>query len=314
MVPAVAGFKKQGANNGACLAFLISTPETGMDSIALTYSLLDPIMTVMRPVVAFITALAAGVVENFTAGGDADSISGHRDESAESPCEGSNGESEDPRGRTAVNKLSEGVAFVANDLMNDFAGWFVLGVFLAAIITVLVPQSLLQGALGGGITAYLAVLLGSLPLYVCASMSTPIAAALVLKGMSPGAALVLLMAGPATNMATITMVGGMLGKKTLAIYLSSIVACTIGFAFLTDMVYHGLGISAQAAVGVAGRELLPEWLQWISSAVLILLIVRALVGRVRSVKTVEIEESPRSSRSEPAGSECDCGAADAGGT
>jgi uncharacterized membrane protein YraQ (UPF0718 family) len=284
-----------------------------MDSIALTYSLLDPIMTVLRPVAAFITALVAGLLENFMGppagpGG----ISDHSQQTIASSCHDLS--PEDGRSPKIINKLSEAARFVTNDLMNDFAGWFVLGVVLAAIITVMLPESLLQGALGGGITAYLAVLLGSLPLYVCASMSTPIAAALVLKGMSPGAALVLLMAGPATNVATITMVGGMLGKRTLAIYLSSIVLCTIGFAFLTDAVYQGLGISAHAAVGATGRALVPEWIQLISSAILGLLIGRALVARAVRGRPAEVQESRQPYATEPCATGCDCGAAEVGDT
>jgi len=316
VVPAVAGLKKQGANNGACLSFLISAPETGVDSIALSYSLLDPVMTVTRPVVAFVTALTAGLVENLTESsdlkttqdrpGEAHHISGHR---------GSRDSTEDSeKHRSFVVKLSEGMSFAANELMNDFAGWLLLGILLAAVITVMVPESLFHGSLGTGITAYLAVLLGSLPLYVCASMSTPIAAALVLKGMSPGAALVLLMAGPATNMATITMVGGILGKRTLAIYLSSIVGCTLVFAFATDMLYQLLGISAKATVGSAGYERIPEWLQLASALVLAGLIIRVLFHKGKYYWIREPEAGPERSREACCHEECGCAPNDTGKT
>ncbi|MFC1836136.1 permease, partial [Thermodesulfobacteriota bacterium] len=236
-MPAVAGFKKQGANNGSSLAFLISTPESGVDSIALTYSLLDPIMTVIRPVTA----------ENLFGGSYKETREVEPDRSCpvDGCCDGTDCPPEDHANHhTFMEKLTAGFRFAFDDLMADLAVWFMLGILLAGIITALVPDSLISGHLGSGLTAYLAMLLVSLPMYVCASMSTPIAAALVLKGMSPGAALVLLMAGPATNMATLTIVGGLLGKRTLGIYLGSIVLCTLFFAFLTDAIYGTLGVTA----------------------------------------------------------------------
>ena len=124
-----------------------------------------------------------------------------------------------------VEKVRAGIGYAFGDLMADLAGWFMLGIILAGIITALVPESFVSSVFGSGLLAYLSMLAVSLPMYVCASMSTPVAAALVMKGMSPGVALILLLAGPATNMATIAMVGGMLGKRSLGIYLGSIALC-----------------------------------------------------------------------------------------
>lgn len=282
VVPAVAGFKKQGANNGACLSFLTSTPETGVDSIALTYSLLGPVMTLMRPVTAFVTAMCAGLLENFTGSSYSKSseMIPNRVCVVDACCDGTDC---DPwmhaRHHTAAEKLLAGMRFAFNGLMADLAVWFVLGVILAGIISALVPESLIASVFGEGIIAYLGALIISGPMYVCATLSTPIAAALVMKGMSPGAALVFLMAGPATNMPTITMVAGLLGKRSLAIYLGSITACSIVMAFLTDMIFHGLGISAKASATV-GAGFLPQWVEWGAAAILAILILRVLWQRL----------------------------------
>jgi uncharacterized membrane protein YraQ (UPF0718 family) len=246
------------------VSFLISTPETGVDSIALTYSLLDPIMTVMRPVTAFATALFAGVVENVTGR-----------ESTAAEAQPPRAEELQPR-VSGLGRLRDGLRFAFNDLMNDVAGWFVLGVALAGVITALVPESFVSAHLGAGLIAYLTMLAVALPLYVCASMSTPLAAALIMKGLSPGAALVFLMAGPATNAATMTMVAGMLGRRTFVVYLGSIVVCTLAFAFLTDALYAALGTSAQATAGASAAEVFPQWLEWAAAGVLALLVARAL--------------------------------------
>jgi uncharacterized membrane protein YraQ (UPF0718 family) len=287
VVPAVAGLKKQGANNGACLAFLISTPESGVDSIALTYSLLDPIMTIIRPITAFVTAFVAGTVENAT--GDSYERTGRtipdRTCLVDACCDGTDC---DPvthaNHHTSLEKLRAGMAFAFTELMDDLALWFVLGIFLAGAITALIPQSFVSGALGSGIWAYLGMLVVSLPMYVCATLSTPVAAALIVKGLSPGAALVLLMAGPATNMATITMAGAMLGRRTLAIYLGSIVVCTLVLAYVTDAVYASFGLSAQASVGKAGAELIPEWLQIAAAILLGVLVLAAYWRKVASLR------------------------------
>jgi uncharacterized membrane protein YraQ (UPF0718 family) len=294
VVPAVAGLKKQGANNGACLSFLISTPETGADSIALTYSLLDPIITVLRPLTAFVTAAGAGIVENFTGGSyqKAKKIEPDRTCIVDGCCDGVDCDPSEHAGHhTIVERLTAGFRFAFVGLMSDLAGWFVLGILLAGIISALVPESFVSENLGSGIVAYLSMLAVSLPMYVCASMSTPVAAALILKGMSPGAALVLLMAGPATNMATIAMVGGMLGRRTLAIYLGSIVVFTMMAAYVTDFIYSWFGISAKAAAGAAGAELVPQRLEWMAAAVLGALIIRVIWQKVRAGWTKETSPS-----------------------
>lgn len=250
------------------MSFLISTPETGVDSIALTYSLLDPIMTVLRPVAAFFTALVAGMVENLTS---KERVAAASDGGVSQTIENCSG----PSG-SAFDRLRDGLKFAFNDLINDVAGWFMIGVVLAGIITALVPESFFSNHLGSGLTAYVTMLAVGLPLYVCASMTTPLAAALILKGLSPGAALVLLMAGPATNAATMTMVAGMLGRRTLVVYLGSIVVCTLGFAFLTDALYAALGISARATAGASSAEVFPFWLESVAAAVLAVLVARPL--------------------------------------
>jgi uncharacterized membrane protein YraQ (UPF0718 family) len=280
VVPAVAGFKKQGANNGACLSFLISTPETGADSIALTYSLLDPIMTIMRPVTAFVTALVAGTLENLSSVRHAAVGSSKADASRADlgPRDANQNDSEKKADSPSSfgERLAAGLRFSFEDLMADLTPWFIVGILMAGLITTFVSDSFVAENLSSGIGAYLLMLAAGLPMYVCATMTTPVAAALVMKGMAPGPALVFLMAGPATNMATVTVVAGMLGRRTLGIYLGSIVAVTLLFAFLTDAIYSGWGISAPTVAGATARELIPTWLQWGSAVVLAVFMGRVL--------------------------------------
>jgi hypothetical protein len=129
---------------------------------------------------------------------------------------------------------------------------------LAGLITVLIPADTLGKYFGSGLLAMLLMLIMGIPLYICATASTPIAAALILKGVSPGAALVFLLAGPATNMASLTVLTGILGKRATGIYLASIAVCSVAFGLVVDQVYAWLGISAQAVVGQASA-IMPEW-------------------------------------------------------
>jgi uncharacterized protein len=277
-----------------------------VDSIALTYSLLDPILTILRPVTAFVTGFTAGLIENLTGMNYKANREFKRDRSChiDACCDGTDCDPEThARHHTFREKLSAGMSFSFNELMNDIAFWFVIGVLIAGIITVFVPDSLIQGYLGAGILSYLAVLGVSLPMYVCATVSTPVAAALIAKGMSPGAAIVLLMAGPATNAATITMVAVMLGKRTLAIYLGSIILCTLLFAFITDFIYSAFSIPAPMKIGPNAHELLPSWLELSAAFALLFLILRVYWKKFRSSSLYSTVLSWRLRGAKPT---CDC--------
>jgi uncharacterized membrane protein YraQ (UPF0718 family) len=278
--------RKQGANNGATTAFLISTPESGVDSISITYALLDPIMTVARPFVAFVTATCAGIAEN---------LLGHRRENkriipdlscpVDNCCDGQNCDPAKHKAHHAfAEKIKAGVGYAFGDLWEDIAKWFLLGLLLAGFITVLIPDDIFSRYLGSGLPAMLFMLAFGIPLYICATASTPIAAALILKGVSPGAALVFLLVGPATNVASLTVLTGILGKRATAIYLSTIAVAAVMFGLLLDQVYLGLGISARALVGQAA-ELMPLWIQWAGALGVLGLSIKPLYRGLTSLKT-----------------------------
>jgi hypothetical protein len=152
---------------------------------------------------------------------------------------------------------------------------------LAGLITVLIPPDMFAKYLGAGLPAMLIMLAVGIPLYICATASTPIAAALILKGVSPGAALVFLLAGPATNMASLTVLAGTLGKRATAIYLASIAICAVAFGLIVDRVYTSLGISAQAVVGQAS-EIVPEWAGLVGAIAILGMSVKPVWGAIRT--------------------------------
>lgn len=282
MLPAVAGLKKQGANDGASMAFLIATPETGADSIAVTYALLDPIMTVFRPVAAFFTAILAGVSQNFLGGSSSAAKAKIEPDLAcrvDHCCDGKDCPPEiHRRHHTIVEKIRACLSYGFGEILDDIAKWLVLGVVIAGVISVMVPDSFMQTYLGGGIQSMLVMLAVGIPFYICATASTPIAAALILKGISPGAALVFLLAGPATNAATISVVYGLFRKRATVIYLASIAVSAIGMGLLLDQVYNWLQIPAVSVAGEAG-ESHHHWAGNLMAVVLLFLMVRSLAKR-----------------------------------
>lgn len=276
VIPAAAQLKQQGASKGATTSFLISTPETGVDSIAVTYALLDPVMTFVRPLAAFITAVVAGILvdrdekKNGTTPQlipdavlfaphdhkhkqehdhthDQDCGCGGVDtdcntlECSQSGCGCSSVKNEVPD--TFFAKIYGGMQYSFGDLLQDIGMWFLGGVLLAGIFGALIPDGFIERNLGDGFLPLLIMLAAAVPLYVCATASTPIAAALALKGLSPGAALVFLLAGPATNAASFTVVAKLLGKRSAFIYLGTIIGCSLALGVMVNWMYYTLGLS-----------------------------------------------------------------------
>ncbi len=283
VLPAAAGLRKQGANKGATTAFLISTPESGVDSIAITWALLDPVMTLARPVAAFSTAAAAGVTENLLDRSHEETAP-ERDLTCpvDGCCEGLDcPPDEHARHHTFFEKIRAGLRFALTDVWGDIAPWFFAGILLAGMIVVLVPEDFMARFLGGGLPSMLLMLAVGIPLYICATGSTPIAAALILKGVSPGAALVFLLAGPATNITSLTVLLKILGKRATAIYLVTLALFAVLFGLAVDQVYGLLGIQASAVVGQAA-EWIPPWAQLLGVLILLALSVKPLLRSLRT--------------------------------
>jgi uncharacterized protein len=218
VIPAGIGLKKDGASNGAAIGFLISTPQTGVDSILVSASFLGWPFALFKVLSAAVTGIVGGLL--------VDRFVGHGDESAEpgpSACE-----TDGRRGLRAM--LAHGI-----DIIRSIWHWLLIGVVVSAAIEVLVPDTVFATlSAWGSLSSALAALAISLPLYVCATASVPIAAALVAGGLPPGAALVFLMAGPATNVATIGAIYRRFGWATMSIYLATIVVGSILFAVAFD--------------------------------------------------------------------------------
>ena len=228
VIPTAAQLKKSGVNNGATSSFLISTPESGVDSIAVTYALMDPFMTVIRPVSAFMSALVAGALQlTFNEDG------GEEIEDVKSCCKKKklNGGENQP----LFTRIKGMVEYAFNNLLDDMVIWLLFGIVVGSIVDVFVPTNFFETM---GLTGQKFLILAvGIPLYICASATTPIAASLVLKGMSPGTALLILLVGPATNLSNIMVMQKYIGIKGIVINVISIAVVALGMSYLTDFLY-----------------------------------------------------------------------------
>ncbi len=224
VLPTAIAMRRNGASRAASTSFLISTPQTGVDSIAATWSLLGPAFAVIRPVAALVTSVFGGVAVGRTETDE--------DAPAAEACAVVAEEDDAPRG--FWNKCKAALRYGYIDLVGSIGGWLVIGLIIAALITVYVPADFFSFLGSWPIVSMIAVLLIAIPMYVCATGSIPIAMSLMLKGLSPGTALVLLMAGPAANFASFTLISREMGRKAAVVYLISIIAGALAFGLAID--------------------------------------------------------------------------------
>tara|TARA_R110002096_G_scaffold11766_1_gene42900 strand:- start:6579 stop:7676 length:1098 start_codon:yes stop_codon:yes gene_type:complete len=246
VLPTASALRRAGASRGSTTAFLISTPETGVDSIGVTWALMDPIMTLARPIGAIFTAIGAGsLVNGLDKAGklgpdeqepEAPSAAAccHATPAADVPLDAAPAE----RGSWPVRAWRKAVG----PILEDLAPWLILGFLASGAITVLVDEDALAHAALTGWSGMLLMLVAGIPVYVCASASTPVIAALMAKGLGPGPALVFLLAGPATNLATLSVIRGTLGSRILGVYLGSIAIGALTLGWLVEQVYPWLDL------------------------------------------------------------------------
>ncbi len=240
-------------------------------------------MTVMRPLVAFVTAATAGIAENlFNPKASYNKITPDLTCPVDGCCDGVNCSPEvHKHHHTFFEKLRAGLRFSVFDLWGDLAAWFFVGLLWAGVITVLIPDDVFSKYLGTGLPAMLLMLAVSTPLYICATASTPIAAALILKGVSPGAALVFLIAGPATNIASLTVLTGVLGKRATAIYLTTIAISAVFFGLVVDQIYASFDLSAQAMIGQSS-EIMPMWAGLVGTLIIMFLSIKPVFQAIKA--------------------------------
>jgi uncharacterized membrane protein YraQ (UPF0718 family) len=362
VIPAAVGLRRAGGSKSATTAFLVSTPETGVDSVSVSYVLLGPFMAIIRPIAAVSSAIVAGLlvgreessdnthsenennaatksccattqsaaenkVEKHAASSCCASKQPKVDTKKQAGCSSKSTElassvtpsccstsseakelksTEDALDSTSsccsttsqvkpantessccdskesteqtesfLSKIKRAVHFSCNKLLSDTMGWLMIGLFFAALVQTYVPTSFLS-QWGDGILAMVVVILVSIPMYICATASTPIAAGLLMAGVSPGAVLVFMLAGPATNIATLGVVATELGKRAVSAYLTGVIGVAIAFGFLTDYLVEQYGFTVNPAHAME-HELMPSWLTQGLGIILLILMLRLVL-------------------------------------
>jgi uncharacterized membrane protein YraQ (UPF0718 family)/copper chaperone CopZ len=286
VIPVAASLRRHGASKGATTAFLLSTPQTGVDSIAVTYGLLGPFLAVVRPVAALITGIfGGGLVQAFN--GNGAEVSGSEEgESCSDAC------CDDEKANRP--KIVEALHYGLVVLPRDIGRALILGVAISGLIAAFVAPQALESYLGGGLLPMLAAMAIGIPLYVCATASTPIALGLIHAGLSPGAALVFLISGPATNTAALTTLWKVLGRRAAILYLITVAVASLATGLAVDGLIGAGGLPESALVPAAtsivgqgahahheGEGGMP-WFETVSALALLAVLINALRPRRRT--------------------------------
>ena len=282
VLPTAIQLRRSGASKASTVSFLVATPENGADSIALTYVMLGPVMTIIRPVAAIISAVTTGLLTGFVS--DQEGEQGDSEEPCASDeccgatcCSQVEGASESAQRPSRLAEFWHAVI----DLLDDIAGWPLIGILLAAALNTFVPASAIA-QWGSGLLPMLAILLISVPMYICATASTPVAASMLVAGISPGTVLVFLLAGPATNLASVGLLRRELGTKATVAYLVGIAVTSVGLGLALDTLLMGTTRDPASQLDGSG-ELMPPIIS-LASAILVGLLaikpVRSITGRL----------------------------------
>lgn len=271
VIPTALAIRKAGASKGATSSFLVATPETGVDSISFSYAVLGPIFAIARPIGALVSAIVAGILVLLF--DEEDPVAENKPE-VKSCCASKQADQavSTEAGKSLGERLVSAVQYGYGRMISDTAKWLVIGLVAAAVITALVPQSFfLQW--GDGLLAMLIMVVVGLPMYICATASTPVAASLLFAGISPGAALVFMLTGPATNIATMGVIKEQLGMRSLMAYLTGVIGTAVISGLLLNQLYASFAWPLQLSMAEHG-ETYPVWRQLLG----VLLV--ALIARV----------------------------------
>jgi len=306
VIPAAIGLRRAGASKASTVSFLIATPETGVDSISVSYALLGPFFAIIRPISAIFTAIYAGVIvkifaldkhtdlnaktnpsnnscsakeQTIDSCCDAPIKTAKTDNKTESCCS-SEAALQKPAKLSLASRLINSLAFSAGKLLSDITKWLLIGLLLAAAIkTWVATEFLLQW--GDGFVAMLAMALIGIPMYICATASTPLAAGFLAAGLSPGAILVFMLAGPATNIATMGMIKQEMGSRVLLGYLFSLFTASISIGYFANWLIASFAF--EIPIVAAQEHIMDSSLFYAVCAIfLALLMVRNSINSIRA--------------------------------
>jgi len=317
VIPVATELRRSGASAPATASFLVATPETGIDSVSVSYALLGPVFAIYRPFAAIVSAIVTGLLVSTVKDEDIKPPTIESKKNTSSCCSSTPVKKETPKSTTistccsakpanetiepasnsccstsatstaseispvqlpflddVIEKTKTGVYYAATKLIDDIIVWLAIGLIFAAIVRTYLPEEFLL-SYGSGLPAMLLMIAISIPMYICATASTPIAAGFIMAGLSPGTALVFMMAGPATNISTLGIIKSEMGGAVLIHYLLGVALCALGFATLLDfgLSFFAINITDQMA---HSHEMLPQWFGLTCAALIAFLAIKPL--------------------------------------
>ena len=293
VIPVSMSLHKHGASKASAISFLLSTPQTGADSILVTWSLLGPLFAIFRPLAAFATGIVGGVLVNIFGKDQNDAGQTHKGQCCKEHLEEEQccreqhntqlrSKEQTPQQCTdeccsdnQKSKIARMLRYGFITLPQDIGKAMMIGLAIAAVISALVPNGYFAEHLGTGMFAMVVMMFLGIPVYVCATASVPVAAALILKGLTPGAAIVFLMTGPATNAASFVTIWKALGSRTAITYILTVAGCALLSGIVLDHIV--VGIDFEVVVGSA--TMLPSAIKHLSAVVLIGILVIGAISR-----------------------------------
>ncbi len=297
VIPVATELRRSGASASATSSFLVATPETGVDSVSVSYALLGPVFAVYRPIAAIMSAIITGLLvatikdEDIKAPvdkqksnkvgccaskGSVEEVKAEIKAEIKPSCCASKKKSETKNENVFISKTKQGVYYASTKLIDDIIIWLFIGLIFASLVRTFLPEEFLL-SYGSGLPAMLLMIVISIPMYICATASTPIAAGFIMAGLSPGTALVFMMAGPATNISTLGVIRNEMGSAVLIRYLLGVALCAIGFALLLDFGVNFFEINVSDQMKHS-HELLPEWFGFSCAALIAFLAIKPLRG------------------------------------
>jgi len=292
VIPVATELRRSGASPSATSSFLVATPETGIDSVSVSYALLGPVFAVYRPIAAIMSAIITGLLvatikkeeikspatqqqsEKLACCGSQKTVKREEAPTSTKSCCSSKKSIPAITENAFISKTKQGIYYASTKLIDDIIIWLLIGLIFASLVRTFLPQEFLL-SYGSGLPAMLLMILISIPMYICATASTPIAAGFIMAGLSPGTALVFMMAGPATNISTLGVIRNEMGSNVLIRYLLGVALCAIGFALLLDfsLSFYDINISDQMK---HSHELLPKWFGLSCAALIAFLSIKPL--------------------------------------
>jgi uncharacterized membrane protein YraQ (UPF0718 family)/copper chaperone CopZ len=262
VIPLAESLRRDGASKSATMSFLVSTPSSGVDSILATYALMGPVYAVFRPIASFFSGILVGIVTHFQE---------RKENGGSAAAPGENVQTGVQNNKQSKKTFKEAFVYGFRVIPSEIAKWLIIGVVIGGAISALVPADFGSRYLNSPLLSYVVILLISIPIYVCATGSIPIAASLIAKGVLPGAALALLIAGPATNTVTISFLFKKMGARITVIYIASIVVVSVASGLLFDWIWQSMGLTLGAVTD--GGAHLPHIIKHLSAVAMLIIFI-----------------------------------------